>query len=162
MRHTVTSSLCALLLAGAVVTAQTTKSTTETKVKSDNGQVVVVIGCVMIGGATNFLLTVTSEREQHEKVASSHAGGSYALIEREHLDLGRYINQTVELTGVVVPAATKSDADDKINIKDTTRVDVEHGPDKKSSATKTVKVARGAATQFVVASVKTLAPVCEQ
>jgi len=161
MRQLVPSSLFALLLSGVVATAQTTTSTTRTKVKSDNGQVVTVTGCVMIGGATNFLLTVTSEQGQREKVASP-AGGSYALVERDNLDLGRYINQKVELTGVVVPAATKGDKDDKIKVKETRQVDVEHGPDKTSSTSKTVKVARGATTQFIVASVKTLAPVCEQ
>jgi len=66
------------------------------------------------------------------------------------------------LTGVVVPAATKGDADDKIKIKETGRADAEQGSDRKSSASKTVKVARGATPQFIVASVKTLAPVCSQ
>jgi len=148
MRRSTFSFLCALLLTSAVGIAQT-KSTTGTKVTSDNGQVVTLTGCVMIGGATNFLLTVTSEREPHDKQAAP-AGGSYALIERDNLDLGRYINQRVELTGVVVPAATKGDNDDKIKVKD------------QASATRTVKVARGASTQFIVASVKMLSPVCGQ
>jgi hypothetical protein len=160
MRHSLPVLSCAVLFTATLASGQTTKSTGETKVKSDNGQVVTVTGCVMIGGATNFLLSVASERDGRDKAASA-APGSYALIERDNLDLGRYINQRVELTGVVVPAATKGDADDKIKITDT-RADVEHSPDKKPSATKTVKVARGAAAQFIVASVKTLAPVCSQ
>jgi hypothetical protein len=160
MRHVTAGCLIALLLSSGVITAQDAKITTTTKVKSDNGKVVTMIGCVQIGGGTNFVLTnITSEREQHDN-QTSRGGESYALIEREGLDLAPYIHQKVELTGVVVPAATHRDRDDKIKITDTTKVDVEKGPDKKSSAATTVKVARGAASQFLVASVKTLAPSC--
>ena len=161
MRYSLPSLLSALLLTRVVASAQTTKSTTETKVKADNGQVVTVTGCLMIGGGTNFLLAPTSERAEHEKVATS-GSGPYALLDRDGVNLGRYINQRVELTGVVVPAATKGDADEKIKIQETTKVDADKGADKKASEKKTVKVARGADTQFVVATVKTLAPVCEQ
>ena len=166
MRHGTFAFLLAPLLAGAVAAAQDAKTTTNTKVKSDNGQVVTVTGCVMIGGATNFLLTnITSEQDQskggqHDRNGIAK-GGSYPLIERKGLDLGSYIQQKVELTGVVVPAATNHDTQDKIKIKETTRVDVKDGPDKKSSEATTVKVARGAATQFLVASVKLLAPSCQ-
>ena len=51
---------------------------------------------------------------------------------RENLELGSYLRT------------------DKIKVKEP------------PSASKTVKVARGATTQFIVASVKTLAPVCDQ
>src|SRR4051812_17288650 len=101
MRHSLPVLSCAVLFTATLASGQTTKSTGETKVKSDNGQVVTVTGCVMIGGATNFLLSVASERDGRDKAASA-APGSYALIERDNLDLGRYINQRVELTGVVV------------------------------------------------------------
>ena len=161
MRNTATGYVFALLLSGTIVAAQDAKVTTDTKVTSDNGKVVTLIGCVEIGGGTSFVLTnITSEREQHEK-SSSPAGGPYALLERKGLDLGPYIQQKVELTGVVVPAATSRDKDDKIKIKETTKVDVKHGPDKTSSEATTVKVARGAANQFLVASVKSLAPTCQ-
>jgi hypothetical protein len=63
---------------------------------------------------------------------------------------------------VVVPAATKGDRDDKIELKETTTVKGENGPDKTSSAATTVKVARGADSQFLVASLKTVAPNCQQ
>jgi len=165
MRHGTFAFLLAPLLAGAVAAAQDAKTTTNTKVKSDNGQVVKVTGCVMIGGATNFLLTnITSERATPDKQGKTTPSGEpvYALVERDGLDLGSYIDHQVELTGVVVPAATKGDRDDKIEIKETTKVDVENRPDKTSSTAKTVKVARGATSQFLVASVKTVAPRCER
>jgi hypothetical protein len=165
MRHDTFAFLLALVLAGAVTAAQDTKTTTNTKVKSDNGQVVTVTGCVMIGGGTNFLLTnITSERVTPDKQGKTTSSDEpvYALVERDGLDLGSSIDHQVELTGVVVPAATKSDRDDKIEIKETTKVDVANGPDKKSSTAKTVKVARGATNQFLVASVKIIAPTCQR
>lgn len=165
MRHGTFALLLALLLAGAVAAAQEGKTTTNTKVKSDNGQVVTVTGCVMIGGATNFLLTnITSERVTPDKQGKTTPSDQpvYALVERDGVDLGSFIDHRVELTGVVVPAATKSDRDDKIEIKETTKVAVENGPDKTSSTAKTVKVARAATNQFLVASVKTVAPTCER
>lgn len=162
MRHAASGFLLALLWSGAVIAAQDARITTDTKVKSDNGKVVTMTGCMEIGGGTSFVLTnIASEHEQHSKETSA-GGGSYALIEREGLDLGPYIHQKVELTGVVVPAATKKDRDDKIEVKQTENVDVKNGPDKKSSSATTVKVARGASSQFLVASVKTLAVSCNQ
>jgi hypothetical protein len=162
MRHVVASYLFALLLSSAVLAAQDAKITTNTKVKSDNGKVVTMIGCVQIGGGTSFMLTNITSGPERQDNQTSRDGASYALVEREGLDLGPYIHQKVELTGVVVPTATHRDRDDKIKIKETTKVDVESGPDKTSSAATTVKVTRGAATQFLVASAKTLAPSCQQ
>ena len=163
MRHGTSAFLLVVVLSGATAAGQAANTTADTKVKSDNGKVVIMTGCLEIGtGGTSFMLTnITSQREQHGKPLPP-AGGSSPLIGREGLDLGPFINQKVELTGVVVPAATKSDADDKITIKEPTKVDGENGRDKKASSAKTVKVARGPATQFVVASVKALAPSCQK
>ena len=148
MRNAVIGSLLALL--SATITAeQDAATTTGTKVKSDNGKVVTMTGCVEIGGGTSFVLTnITSEREQGATKAL-RTGGPYSLVARKGLDLGPYIQQKVELTGVVVPAATRRDGDDKIKIKDN------------SSGSTTVKVKRGAEGQFLVAAVKTLAPSCQ-
>jgi len=161
METPATGYLFAFLLSSTIVAAQEARITTDTKVKSDNGKVVTMMGCVEIGGGTSFVLTnITSEHDQHAKKPSA-PGGPYSLVAREGLDLGPFIQQKVELTGVVVPAATGHDTDDKIRIKETTRVDVKNGPDKKSSAATTVKVARSAEAQFLVASVKTLALSCQ-
>ena len=161
MRKTSAGCAFALLLSSTVVAAQDAKVTTESKVTSDDGKVVKMTGCVEIGGGTSFVLTnITSERDQHERKQNPPVG-SYALVERKGLDLGPYIQQKVELTGVVVPAATTRDTQDKIKIKETTKVDGEQGPDKTSSKATSVKVARSASAQFIVASVKTLAPSCQ-
>ena len=114
METPATGYLFALLLSGTIVAAQEAKITTDTKVRSDNGQVVTMRGCVEIGGGTSFVLTnITSEHEQHS-TKPSPPGGPHSLMAREGLDLGPFIQQKVELTGVVVPAATGRDTDDKI------------------------------------------------
>jgi hypothetical protein len=160
MRYVVPAFLVALSL--MPVGAQGQRVSTDTAVKSDNGKVVTMVGCVMIGGGTSFTLSnIASEREQGTD-SGVRPRGPYALVPREGLDLGPYIHQRVELTGVVVPPATKGDRDDKIEIRETTKVDVENGRDRKSTAGTTVRVERGPMHQFLVASVKTLAPGCER
>ena len=172
MRTIAAAYLFALLSSGATVVAQdakttadTAKTTADTKVTADAGKVVTMTGCVEIGGGTSFVLTnITSEQEHQSEHGQPErkqvpSGGPYALVGRKGLDLSPYILQKVELTGVVVPAATTRDTDDKIKIKETTTVDAK--PDKTSSKATTVKVARGATPQFLVASVKTLAPGCQ-
>lgn len=160
MRQMIGGCLCALILV-VDASGQSAKVATDTKVTSDNGKVVTMIGCVMIGGGTNFTLAnITSETPKDDR--SARAGGPYALVEREGLELGPYIGQRVELKAVAVPPASKNDRDDKINIKETTRSNAENGANRKSNATTTVKVARGAMPQFLVASVKMLSPHCDQ
>lgn len=149
MRFVRQGLVCALLLTSGAASAQDRKATTDTKVKSDNGTVETVTGCVMIGGATNFLLTNITARAADDKKPAP-ASVSYALTERDGVDLGSYINQRVQLTGVFVPAATKGDRDDKFEIKDAQK------------PRETIKVTRAAANQFLVAAVKPLAPSCEQ
>lgn len=166
MRNATVGYALALLLSGTIVAAQDSRVKTDTKVKSDDGTVVTMVGCMEIGGGTSFVLTnITAEQDQSRSNRRDEPrprkGVTYALVEREGLDLGPFIQQKVQLTGVVVPAATTRDRQDEIKIKETTKVDVKDGPDKKSSEDTTVKVARGAESQFLVASVKTLAPTCQ-
>src|SRR5690349_82920 len=112
-------SACALtLLMSSTIAAQHATVTTDTNVKAHDGKVVTLIGCVEIGGGTSFELTnIVSERDQHAR-AQGPAVGSYALVARKGLDLGLFIQQKVELTGVVVPAATTRDTQEKIKIKE--------------------------------------------
>lgn len=156
MRRAASNFLAALVLGGVAVAAQDAKTTTDTKVKAEKGKVVTVAGCLEIGGGTSFVLSnVTTGQEHHTK------SGPYALTGREGLDLGPYINHKVELTGVVVPPVASGDKDDKIKIRETDKVDAATTPNGKSApATTTVTVPRAATTQFIVASVKSLAPTC--
>jgi hypothetical protein len=160
------SVLGSLLLTGAATSAQertgkTDTPTTGVKVKSDNGAVETLTGCVMIGGGTNFLLTNITARVADDKKPSP-AGVSYALTERDGVDLSRYINQQVQLTGVFVPAATKGDHDDKFEIKGTGTAGTSGGSGQTPPKRETVKVQRGATDQFLVASVRSVAPQCAQ
>jgi hypothetical protein len=161
MRFATAGVVGALLLNAAIASAQDRAVKTDTTVKSDNGTVETLTGCVMIGGATNFLLTNITARVADDKKSSS-SSVSYALMERDGVDLGQYINQRVQLTGVFVPAATKGDRDDKFEVKETKKVDANRGSGQTTSSRQTVKVDRGAANQFIVASVKAIAPRCEQ
>jgi hypothetical protein len=161
MRFATHGLVCALLLTAAAASAQEGKTTTDVKVKSDNGAVETLTGCVMIGGATSFLLTNITARVADDKKPSP-ASVSYALTERDGVDLSRYINQRVQLIGVFVPAATKGDRDDKFEIKETTKSDPKGDSGHTASTRETVKVPRGAANQFLVASVKAVAPQCGQ
>jgi hypothetical protein len=151
----------ALFVTGITVAAQDAQVTSDRKVSSQDGKVVTMSGCVEVGGGTSFVLTnITSEQARHERTPSLPAG-ALPVVELKGFDLGPYIQQRVELTGVVVPAASKRDTQDKIKVKETTRVDGAEGSEKTSSEATTVKVARGAAAQFLVASVKSLAPTCQ-
>ena len=161
MRRIISGCLCALVLLVIDASAQNGNVTSDTKVTSDNGKVVTMVGCVMIGGGTNFMLAnITSETGKNDEV-TAHTGGPYALVERDGLDLGPYIGQKVELKAVSVPAATKGDRDDKIRIEQPSKPGVANAG-KKSNAATTVKVTRGAMPQFLVASVKMLAPHCDR
>lgn len=152
MRQVMAASAVALVLVASGAGAQESAVAPDTRVKSDNGKVVTMTGCVMIGGGTSFMLSnITSEHEKGDKGQAPVHSGGYALVERAGLELGPFINQKVELTGVVVPAATKGDRDDKIEIKESP-----------TSKTTTVKVARGDVHQFLVASVKMLSPNCDK
>jgi len=158
--------LCSLPLTGAATSAQertvkTDTAATGVKVTSDNGAVETLTGCVMIGGGTNFLLTNITARVADNKKPSP-AGVSYALTERDGVDLSRYINQRVQLIGVFVPAATKGDRDDKFEIKETRKPDTSGDAGHTATKRDTVKVQRGAADQFLVASVRPVAPQCAQ
>lgn len=145
MRHTVIAML-ALLLGGTIASAQGPARTA--KVKADNGTVITLNGCVMIGGATSYLLTnLKGDSSGTTAAKGDTAAGSYALIGRDGVDLSAHINQQVELTGVLVRAATRGDHDDKFTVKE-------------PAGTTKVKVARGPANQFLVATVKTVAPAC--
>jgi hypothetical protein len=162
MRQIIAASLCALVFPVASVSAQDGHLAPDTKVTSDNGKVITMIGCVAIGGGTNFMLSNITSETPKDADKKARAGGPYALVEREGLALGPYIGQRVELKAVAVPPATKGDRDDKIRVTQPIERGAATARDKKSNASTTVKVARGAMAQFLVASVKMLSPHCDQ
>jgi len=68
----------------------------------------------------------------------------------------------VEVTGVLIPAATKHDKDAKVEVKTETKVDPPKGDDQKFDSKTKAKVARGDTAQFVVADVKVLSTTCTE
>jgi hypothetical protein len=163
MRHVISG--CALVLCVAVsASAQDAKIKTQTDIKADNGKVVTMTGCLMRGG-TDFVLSSVEELGKNGKRKDKETVGTtgvspYALSPREGLDLAPHLGQRVELTGVIVPAATKHDHDDKIEVKDKTKLEIEDAPDQHSEQKTEVKVDRGATDTLVVASVKDLKMAC--
>jgi hypothetical protein len=155
---------CALALClAASASAQDTKIKTETTVKADNGKVMTMTGCLTAAGGGAFVLGNIEEhgksKSDRETVGTSGLS-PYALTPREGLDLGPHIGQKVEVTGVLVPAAKNGDHDDKIQVTEKTRIEVEDAPDKKDERKTEVKVQRGPVDQFMVASVKDLRTAC--
>ncbi len=157
---------CALALClAASASAQDVKIKTETKIKADNGKVVTMTGCLTAAGGGSFILGNIEEHgkntSERETVGTSGLS-PYALTPREGLDLGPHIGQKVEVTGVLVPAAKNGDRDDKIEVTEKTKIEVEDAPDKKDERKTEVKVQRGPVDQFLVASVKDLKTTCVQ
>lgn len=163
-----TISSCVLALcAAASVYAQDTTIKSETRIKADDAKVLTISGCLG-GGPTNFSLSnvVASnpgdKKDDRKAVGTAGLLDSYVLMPRDGIALAPHVGHRVELTGVVVPPATKGDDDAKIEVKERTEVQRENAPDSKTETTTRARIARGAEAQFAVASLKMISPVCIQ
>ena len=146
MRQLIPACALALCVAAVPLSAQNEATvTSKTKIKSDDGKVMTVKGC-LAGGPSSFAL----------------GANPYAVMPRDGVDLGSHVGQQVELTGVLIPAATKHDKDAKIELRTEDKVDPAKGPDQKVESKTKAKVARGDTAQFVVADVKMLNATCSQ
>ena len=152
---------CALALCLAVsANAQDAKIKTETKVKADNGKVMTMTGCLTGGAGSDFMLSQVERSKKDRDAVGTSGSLPYALMTRDGLDLGPHIGQKVEVTGVIVPAASKGDHDDKIQVNEKSKVEIDGAPDKHNEQKTEVKVQRGAVDHFMVASVKDLNTTC--
>ena len=162
-------SSCVLALFAAVaVNAQDTTIKSETRIKADDAKVMTISGCLG-GGPSSFTLSnvvsATSpgdKKSEGKAVGTSGALDSYVLTARDGVSLAPHVGHRVELMGVVVPPATKSDDDAKVEVKEETRVKREDAPDSKTETTTKARIARGAEAQFAVTSLKMISPVCIQ
>ena len=146
MRQIIPACALALCVAAVPLSAQSEATvTSKTKIKSDNGKVMTLKGC-LAGGPSSFSL----------------GANPYSVMPRDGVDLGSQVGHQVELTGVLIPAATKHDKDAKIEVKTETKVDPPKGADQKLEAKTKAKVARGDTAQFVVADVKVLSTTCTE
>ena len=163
-----TISSCVLaLFAAAAVHAQDTTIKSETRIKVDDAKVMAISGCLG-GGPTSFTLSnvvaasVPSQKDDRKTAGSAALLESYALVPRDGVALAAHVGHRVELTGVVVPPATKGDDDAKIEVKEQTQVKRENAPDSKAETTTKARIARGPEAQFAVTSLKMVSPVCIQ
>ena len=167
MRRLIPTCLVALGLAAVPLGAKdsTTKSTTT--VKADDAKVTTLTGCVT-GGPSSFTLTkVAAANTAREKssepspVGTSGTVSSYSLSARDGVDLSEHVGKKVEVTGAVLPAASKGDDDSKISVSERTEVKRDDAPDEKVESKASAEIARGASPTFAVASVKMVAASCD-
>lgn len=169
MRRAIPACLLACCFAAVTVSAQDTKVKSEQKIKSDDGKVVTLRGC-LAGSPPTFTLdhassaVVARSEEKAERksgeVGTTGIADSYVLMPREGVELTPQIGHMVEVTGVLIPPGTKHDDDAKVKVKDRTKVEREDAPDSKVKSNSTAEIPRGAAPQLAVTSVKMLAPMC--
>jgi hypothetical protein len=166
MARTLTSCVVALF-AVAAVHAQDTTIKSETRIKADDAKIMTISGCLG-GGPTNFSLSnvvvASAPGDKSDRKAAGTSGllDSYALVPRDGVTLAPHVGHRVELTGIVVPPATKGDDDAKIEVKEQTQVQRENAPDSKVETTTRARIARGPEAQFAVTSLKMVSPVCIQ
>lgn len=169
MRRVIPACLLACCFAAVTVSAQDTKVKSEQKIKSDDGKVVTLRGC-LAGSPPSFTLDHASsavvarseakaERKSGE-VGTTGIAESYTLMPRQGVDLAPQIGHMVEVTGVLIAPATKHDDDAKVKVKDRTKVEREDAPDSKVKSETKADVARGSTSELAVTSVKMLAPMC--
>ena len=168
MLRIISSCVVALCAASAAVHAQDTTIKSETRIKADDAKVLTVSGCLG-GGPTNFTLSNVvaaaapgDKKDDRKAVGTSGLLDSYALMPQAGVALAPHVGHRVELTGVVVPPATKTDDDAKIEVKERTQVQREDAPDSKTETTTKARIARGPEAQFAVTTLKMVSPVCIQ
>jgi hypothetical protein len=169
MRRAIPACLLACCFAAVTVSAQDTKVKSEQKIKSDDGKVVTLKGC-LAGTPPTFTLDHASSAvvarseskadKRADEIGTTGTSDSYTLTPREGVDLGPQIGHMVEVTGVLIAPATKHDDDAKVKVKDRTKIEREDAPDSKVKSQTKADVARGSTPQLAVTSVKVLAPAC--
>lgn len=169
MRRVVPSCLLAIGLAAVSASADAQDATikSKTEIKADDAKVVTMTGCVG-SEQTIFMLSNAKPKDDDKSrqaavpVGTSGVLSSYKLTPREGLDLRSHVGHQVEVTGVLVPAATKGDDDAKIEVKDQTSIDVNGQPGQKVESKTKMEVAKGPTAQFAVASLRMISPTCVQ
>jgi hypothetical protein len=158
-----TRSIAALAVALGVscvigLSAQDTKTTTETKTEGAKAQTITYTGCMQTGTETkSVILAKVQPVSSSTETAVGTSGVTqttttiYALVPEEKVDLQTHIGHKVEVTGMMIPAG-----DSKTTTE--TKVEREGAPDTKSK--ETVK-SDNALPQFRVASIKDTNEACQ-
>ena len=158
--------MCALAFCiGAIPTyAQNAKVKSETKVKADDAQVVSMTGCLE-GGPSVFLLShAVISKDQAKKVrkivGTTGIEDSYELTPQQGVELAEKVGHQVQVTGVMIPAATAHDKHANVEVKEKTKVEVEHQPDQKTESTAKAEIAKTDHPTFSVVSIKDIRSSC--
>jgi hypothetical protein len=170
MRHVVTTvpalATAALLAVSLHAQDATIKSKTQTKV--DDAKTITMTGCLdsAVGASSYTLSRVVMERSSTEKssdvpaIGTSGTIASYELVPKAGVDLTAHAGHKVTITGVMVSAATKTDDDADVKVKDKTKTKVDDAPDQKVESKSKAEIARGSMPKINVLSVQMVAPSC--
>jgi hypothetical protein len=152
MKRFITSFAVALGCTAVAISAQETKTRTETRSSGGEPQVVTYTGCVQAGTeAKTYMLnkvvpvtkTTTTETPTSTTTTSST---SFVLVPGETVQVQESVGKKVEVTGTMIPAGN-------IRTETTTRTEREDAPDTKSRERVETK---NAPAQFRVTSIKTI------
>jgi hypothetical protein len=143
----ISSTFCVAVLCAVGVGAQTSESTTKTKIEIKNGKDVKVTGCIEPGATgTNYMLTNVAD--------NTGALHSYVLVS-DDTDLSKHVGHRVQIDG---KAADRGDG--KIKTETKTTMKVEHGDDKETKAKSEVKGDLAGLPYLGVKSLKMIAASC--
>lgn len=175
---------------GVSVGAQDSTVKSKTKVKTDDAHAVTLTGCLQQGsGLESFTLigatsavgddlksktTIKTDVDDHDttvtgrtkaKVDTDHgtaatAGVAYDLHPKQGLNLAMHVGHQVEVTAVMIDAASSTDDDAKVKIKEDTKAKVEDAPDARTRSKSKVEVPRGSYPQLTALTVRTISPSC--
>jgi hypothetical protein len=142
----ISATFCVVAVCAVGVGAQTSESTTKTKIEIKNGKDVTVTGCVRPGATgTDYMLTNVAD-----KTGAMH---SYMLVS-DDTDLSKHVGHRVQIEG---KAADQGDGKVKTETKTTTKVD---GDDKETKAKSEVKGDLAGLPYLGVKSLKMIAASC--
>lgn len=158
MRRAIFTCALAICVGAVSAHAQDAKIKSETRIKADDAKVVTMTGCLQGGPSLFTLANANLSKDEAKKlrksVGTSGTAGIYDLTPREGVELGNLVGQQVEVTGVMIPAATAHDKHTTIEIKEKTKVEAEHQPDQKTESKTKAEIAKGERPTFSVVSVK--------
>jgi len=140
------------------LSAQDTKTTTETKTEGAKAQSVTYTGCMQTGTETKSVILAKVQPVGSSTETAVGTSGvtqttttTYALVPEEKVDLQTHVGHKVEVTGMMIPAGDSK-------TKTETKIEREGAPDTKSK--ETVK-SDNALPQFRVVSIKDTNESCQ-
>ena len=161
MRRVLSTSLLAVAFAAVSVSAQEATIKSKTKINSDDAKPATFAGC-LTGGPTGYMLTnvAGNARSRDHAIGTSGVVAEYDLTPREGVDLSSHVGERVEISAIMVKAATKHDDDAKVEIRNRTKVEADHQPDQTSKSTTKAEIPRGPLPKLAVMTVRTISPTC--